>query len=360
MATEHPLSSQAKNRGKSVRLQNVIDHLEHDIVSSSIRNDKKNICLISKGSGGFVTNVNTEPSEATTSEAEGTSSSSSSSPSLSSSLSSSSTSLAAFKTKLTAADKVTLTEKLQNFNKLHKDYFWVLDATMRQAEVDDVEPISVEEKVMAFASQCEYYHLSQSLILDLGDKNWSSVFNEEQLDEIRGAGGDLPCGVPKELEQCFESLKELKTGAEVFKYARSIEITDPTKETLKVWLSTELQKVASLFLETGTFDIGSLMESDQLYRCFDFFATVFKGSSILAKGTEKSSEANATSVNQDRTLSAIKLIANRKMERRVDMLFNCGHIEFGCTEIGATKDQTKEMRDSFLKMPIKNRPTSGG
>ncbi|KAI9492320.1 hypothetical protein BDB00DRAFT_873582 [Zychaea mexicana] len=54
-----------------------------------------------------------EPSEATISEAEGSSSSSSSSsPSLSSSLSSSSTSLAALKTKLTAADKVTLTEKL--------------------------------------------------------------------------------------------------------------------------------------------------------------------------------------------------------------------------------------------------------
>ncbi|KAI9492312.1 hypothetical protein BDB00DRAFT_939777 [Zychaea mexicana] len=245
------------------------------------------------------------------------------------SLPQSSTSPPDLKSKLTAADKITLTEKLQNFKKLHKDDFWVLDATMRQAEVDDVEPISVEEKVMAFALGCEYYHPSQSLILDLGDKNWSSVFSEEDLDEIRGAGGDLPCGVPKELEQCFKSLKELKTGAEVFKYARSIEITDPTKETLKV-----------------------LIESDQLYRCFDFFATVFKGSSILAKGTEKSSEANATSVNQDRTLSAIKLIANRKMERRVDMLFNCGHIEFGCTEIGATKDQTKEMRDSFLKMPI--------
>ncbi|KAI9492324.1 hypothetical protein BDB00DRAFT_873589 [Zychaea mexicana] len=109
---------------------------------------------------------------------------------------------------------------------------------------------------MAFALGCEYYHPSQSLILDLGDKNWSSVFSEEELDEICGASGDLPCGVPKELEQCFESLKELKTGAEVFKYARSIEITDPTKETLKVWLSTELQNIASLFLETGTFDIG--------------------------------------------------------------------------------------------------------
>ncbi|KAI9472914.1 hypothetical protein BDB00DRAFT_793520 [Zychaea mexicana] len=249
------------------------------------------------------------------------------------SLPQSSTSPPDLKSKLTAADKITLTEKLQNFKKLHKDYFWVLDATMRQAEVDDVEPISVEEKVMAFALGCEYYH-------------------EEELDEIRGAGGDLPCGVPKELEQCFESLKELKTGAEVFKYARSIEITDPTKETLKVWLSTELQNIASLFLETGTFDIGSLMESDQLYRCFDFYATVFKGSSILAKGTEKSSEANASLVNQDRQLSSIMPITNQKMGRRVDTLFNCGHIELGCTEIGATKDQTKEMHDSFLKMPI--------
>ncbi|KAI9492322.1 hypothetical protein BDB00DRAFT_765655, partial [Zychaea mexicana] len=68
--------------------------------------------------------------------------------------------------------------------------------------------------------------------------------------------------------------------------------------------------------------------------------------------TEKSSEANASLVNQDRQLSSIMPITNQKMGRRVDMLFNCGHIELSCTEIGATKDQTKEMHDSFLKMPI--------
>ena len=50
---------------------------------------------------------------------------------------------------------------------------------------------------------------SQSLILDFGDKNWSSVFSEEELDELRGAGSDLPCGVPKELEQYFEGLTKL-------------------------------------------------------------------------------------------------------------------------------------------------------
>ncbi|KAI9492323.1 hypothetical protein BDB00DRAFT_873585 [Zychaea mexicana] len=156
------------------------------------------------------------------------------------SLPQSSTSPPDLKSKLTAADKITLTEKLQNFKKLHKDDFWVLAATRRQAE-DDVEPISVEEKVMAFALGCEYYHPSQSLILDLGDKNWSSVFSEEDLDEIRGAGGDLPCG---------------KTGAEVFKYARSIEITDPTKETLKVWLSTELQNIQWTPFNVNPFNVN--------------------------------------------------------------------------------------------------------
>ncbi|KAG2204900.1 hypothetical protein INT45_002703, partial [Circinella minor] len=50
----------------------------------------------------------------------------------------------------------------------------------------------------------------------LGDKNWSSAFSEEELNELRGAGDSLPCSVPQELEQCFAGPKKLKTGAHVF------------------------------------------------------------------------------------------------------------------------------------------------
>ena len=57
-------------------------------------------------------------------------------------------------------------------------------------------------------------------------------------------------------------------------------------------------------------------------------------------------------MNQNRQSSSIKPISNRKMGRRRDTIFNSGHIELGCTEIGSAKDQTKEIRDSLLKMPI--------
>ncbi|KAI9278969.1 hypothetical protein BDA99DRAFT_554561 [Phascolomyces articulosus] len=167
----------------------------------------------------------------------------------------------------------------------------VSSTTMGQAEEDNAEPISVEEKVMTFALQCDYYHPSQSLILDLGDKNWCSVFSEEELDELHGAGGDLPCGVPKELEQCFKSLTK-------------------SRQSLNEVISWQKGK------------------------------------------TKKSSEANVSAVNQNRQLSSIMPISNRKMGRRGDTIFNSGHIELGCTEIGAAKDQTKEIRDGLLKMPI--------
>ncbi|KAG2217669.1 hypothetical protein INT45_006178 [Circinella minor] len=388
MATEHTLIIEAtesfllevqKNRGEqSANLQEIIDHLENYIVSSSTATDihltkriytrliktvadslqmsivGENISWkrIERRLGSNGNNIATsseglvESSNPATSVVEDVPLSSSSS-----SMASSSTSLPSLKTKITPEDRSLLTNKFQNFKKNHQNDFWVLEATMKQTE-DGTEPISVEEKVMEFALRCEYYHPSQSLILDLGDKNWSSVFSEEELDELRGAGDNLPCSIPEELEQCFAGLNKLKTGADVFRYARMLEIDDPSNELLKVWLSTELQKIAKLFLKTGTFDIDNLMESDQLYRCFDFLATIFEGSDIIAKGTEKSSEANATAVNQNRQLSSIKAISNRKMGRRGDIIFSSGHTELGCTEIGAANNQTKEIRDSLLKMPL--------
>ncbi|KAI9278730.1 hypothetical protein BDA99DRAFT_420074, partial [Phascolomyces articulosus] len=65
-----------------------------------------------------------------------------------------------------------------------------------------------------------------------------------------------------------------------------------------------------------------------------------------------SSEANGAAVNQNRLLSSTEPIQNKKMGRRGDTIFSYGNIELGCTEIGPAKDQTKEFRDSMLKMPI--------
>ncbi|KAI7855945.1 hypothetical protein BDC45DRAFT_567900 [Circinella umbellata] len=171
--------------------------------------------------------------------------------------------------------------------------------------------------------------------------------------------GDLPLGVPEELDECFQGLGGLKTSGDSFKYSRKIDIDDPKNELLKVWFCNEVEKISSLFLKTGSFNIGELIESDQLYVGFGFFSSIFRGSNIVAKETELSSKANATFINQNRLLSSTDPIQNRKMGRRGDTIFSCRDIELGCTEIGAEKDQTKGIRDSMLKIPIVLRGING-
>ncbi|KAI9494784.1 hypothetical protein BDB00DRAFT_927974 [Zychaea mexicana] len=270
----------------------------------------------------------------------------------SSSLPSSSNSLPSLKTEISPGDKANLQHGFAAFKRKHQNDFWILNATRERARDQNIEPLSVEEKVMDFALSCEFYHPSQSLIVDLGDSNWLRVFTEEELDELREAGDDMDFSAPKELEQNFQEILKLKDSTELFNYARSIPIVDPSKETLKVWLSIELQNIAQLFLETGSFDVSTMMETDQLHLVFGFLSSVVRRSDIVVKGTEGSSEANADALNNDRQLSSVKPIAKRKMGRRGDLIFESGKLELGCTEIGAAKDQTKEMRDSLLKLPI--------
>ncbi|KAI9494785.1 hypothetical protein BDB00DRAFT_871059 [Zychaea mexicana] len=186
---------------------------------------------------------------------------------------------------------------------------------------------------------------SQSLIVNLGDSSWLRVLTEEELDELREAGGASDFSAPKELEQNFQEILKLKDSTELYNYARSIPIVDPSKKTLKVWLSIEFQNIAQLFLKTGSFDIGTMMETDQLYLVFGFLSSVARGSDIAVKGYKGSSEANADVLNNDRQLSSVK-------PRRGDIIFKSGKLELGCAEIGAAKNQTKEMRDSLLRLPI--------
>ncbi|KAF7721815.1 hypothetical protein EC973_004108 [Apophysomyces ossiformis] len=246
-----------------------------------------------------------------------------SSPSSLSSSSSSSSSSSLLKVKLSAADKEAIKKRFSN---LDSEKFWILQASIAQAEKEGMQPIPVERKVIDFALSCNYYHPSQSLILDLGDSNWETVFTEDELDELRTAGQPILCQVPKELNQLFKDLAKIKNAADIFQYARQMPL-DPLNEPLKVWLSTELQNVARLFLSTGSFTITDLPERDQLYKTFGFFNTIFQGSDIDAKGTETSSEASASAMNSKRRLSSIDAIANRKMGRRADSLFKCGTTE---------------------------------
>ncbi|KAG2221233.1 hypothetical protein INT45_013944 [Circinella minor] len=70
------------------------------------------------------------------------------------------------------------------------------------------------------------------------------------------------------------------------------------------------------------------------------------------RGIEGTSKANADALNNGHQLSPVKPIANRKMGRRGDAIFESVKLELGCIETAAAKYQTKEMYDSLLKMPI--------
>ncbi|KAL1933711.1 hypothetical protein VTP01DRAFT_7801, partial [Rhizomucor pusillus] len=251
------------------------------------------------------------------------------------------------KVKLTATDKQAIKA---NFEKLDSLQFWTLEATVAQAAREGIEAISVEQKVIEFALSCNYYHPSQSLILDLDDGNWESMFIEDELEELRTAGRPMLRPLPQEMQKVLDDLKGLRQPVDVFNYARQIPL-DPINEPLKVWLSTELQNTARRFLVNGTFNIADMSETDQLYKPFCFFNSIFEGTGIKAYGTEKSSRANAAALNSKRRLSAVDEIENRKMGRKVDTVYVSGSTELGCTEIGAVVDQTKAFKDSSIKMP---------
>ncbi|KAI7855477.1 hypothetical protein BDC45DRAFT_568367 [Circinella umbellata] len=249
------------------------------------------------------------------------------------------------KTRNTEQDKDVLRERFKKFTETHKQNFWFLDSTKAQATRDGTDPISVEEKVMDFALKCHFYHPTQSLILDVTDKNWNKVFTEAELNDIKKEGSPLECDVPEELKPYYLGLNGMETSAGVFKYARTIEINDPSTERMKVWFSTELEYIAQLFLETGSFNITDMPETDQQYLAFGFLSTIFLGSDVVARGSEVSSESNADAINSSRQLSSIDPIRNRKMSSREDIIFKYGSQELGCSEFGAARDQTKAFRD---------------
>ncbi|KAI9488956.1 hypothetical protein BDB00DRAFT_963026 [Zychaea mexicana] len=243
-----------------------------------------------------------------------------------------------FSTSLSSADKARLAQTFQN---LKEDRFWALHLD---------ESLNVDQRVIEFARSCNYYHPSQSLILDLGDGNWETVFSGAQLDRIEAFGDPLFCDLPAEIIEILNEVSKLKTPMEAYKFARTLDF-DPIKEPLKHWVSLELQKSSQLHFY-GDFHLTSMLESDQQYEMWSFLKSMVNGNKIKAVGKEGSSKANADENNKKRCISAVDPAIHRKMGRKMDLLYESSGKELGCIEIGKDEDQTKEMKDGLLKMPI--------
>ncbi|KAI9467450.1 hypothetical protein BDB00DRAFT_777725, partial [Zychaea mexicana] len=67
---------------------------------------------------------------------------------------------------------------------------------------------------------------------------------------------------------------------------------------------------------------------------------------------EKSSKANAIATNKKCKLSAINEVQRRAASRKIDAVYIGGRRGLGCMETGSTVDQTKELMDGYMKMPI--------
>ncbi|KAG2218978.1 hypothetical protein INT45_008402 [Circinella minor] len=212
------------------------------------------------------------------------------------STSSSFTSLPTLRTRPTETDREILRKRFEKFTEDNKENFWYLKSTKEQARMEETSPLSVK-KVINFALECKYYHPSQSLILDLTEKNWKNVFTQDELDEVNKEGGSLVCHEPEELERNYAKLKKMKLSVGVYQYGRAMEINDPVTEHVKVWMSQELQNIAYLFLKSRSFNIADMPETDKRYLLFGFFNTIFVGSDIVARGTEISREANGYATN---------------------------------------------------------------
>ncbi|KAI9466416.1 hypothetical protein BDB00DRAFT_880667 [Zychaea mexicana] len=256
----------------------------------------------------------------------------------------------------TASSKLLTKEEKQQidkmFAKLDLEKFWTLKATEKEAAKKKEKPKAVEEKIMEFARKCNYHPPSQSLILDIEDDHWESVFTTDELGELEEDHGN-PLLLP--VTECIadkltELLQTVKTPKDVYKYAQKI-VHDPIDDPLLVWLTMTLMSVSLLCMKHADVKEGYL-ESDKQYQMWGFINTVFIGSPITAYSKEKSSKANATASNSKRKLSAVEEVQRKAMGRKMDAIYISGGKELGCMEVVSEADQTKEWKDGMVKMPV--------
>ncbi|KAG2217377.1 hypothetical protein INT45_007387 [Circinella minor] len=243
------------------------------------------------------------------------------------------------------------------FKKLDPKKFWTLKATEKEAAKKKEKPKTVEEKMIEFARSCNYRHPSQTLILDLGDDHWESVFTTDELSELEEDYGNpllLPVAEPIG-DKFTELLEKAKAPKDVYKYGQRIE-HDPIDDPLLAWLTLTFMSVSLLFMNHGDTK-ERYLEADTNYghHQFTYGLTDYFNKYVFMCHTyrkEKSSQANATASNCKRKLSAVEEVERKIMGRKMDALYIGGEKEVGCMEVGSERDQTKEWKDSMVKMPV--------
>ncbi|ORX53660.1 hypothetical protein DM01DRAFT_1287676, partial [Hesseltinella vesiculosa] len=188
--------------------------------------------------------------------------------------------------------------------------------------------------------------------LDLGDENWKDVMDGNDFKYLKTSGGGISRLLPDQVEAVFTNLKGMKSPLEAYEFARSLDYTVSTQPLL-AWLSHSLLLTSHLFITNKISTIMSSPETDQLYHLWGFVNNIFLSSRINAISKEKSSIANAISRNCKRRLSSTNELPRYKVGHKMDtFLYSSGDTELGCLEIGGTSNQTEQLGDAYLKLPI--------
>ncbi|KAI7851460.1 hypothetical protein BDC45DRAFT_515840 [Circinella umbellata] len=256
-----------------------------------------------------------------------------------------STSSSSLVAELNVQDKLNYTTA---FERLDKEAFWKI-RVKRQGEEENT--IVIDQKIIEFAYKCNYHHPSQSLILDIGDYNWNAVFSESELEDIDHFGDSLLPPIPPDMDKILNDIANLKLPLEAYNYARSLE-HDPVKEPLKAWLVVEILKAANIFLNDDDIFNLQMLETELFYEVWGFIKNVARRSQISTNGSEGGSKSNADAMNKKRYISAIDPAPRRQMGHKIDTIFYANRKELGLIEVGKKIDQTKEMKDGLVKMPI--------
>ncbi|CEP16334.1 hypothetical protein [Parasitella parasitica] len=202
----------------------------------------------------------------------------------------------------------------------------------------------VEEKMKEFALNCIYEHPVHSMILDLSDINWKKYLTAEEINEVKTFKQKELVGLPSEVEDYIESLQKSTDSV-----ALKTQLTEDLDCSACSWIKRTLLEYLNLF-ECNYLPLTDQSEGDFLRRVWFFLDTVFDNSKISCRGGEKSSKSSAATRSNERTIGGEQKMERMLVGRKVDLLFERQHLEYGCSECGRYADQTKELYDGSFKM----------
>ncbi|KAI9345952.1 hypothetical protein BD770DRAFT_413887 [Pilaira anomala] len=182
---------------------------------------------------------------------------------------------------------------------------------------EDGSTLSVEQKLFKYGLKCHYLHPIHSYILDLGDETLKEIFSEQELLEMQEFG------------------------------------LTPLLHPMDVKIENEINKMENM----------NILQIYNYYRKLDFNPVL---EPMITWLKEKASTANRSENNSKRKLSSVEEMTRKVIGRKMNSVYIGAELELGAAENesrgkeyttqhpenGNKKDDTKNLSDGYLKLPI--------